>query len=359
MPSKFLEKMKAAELAQTPQEGPQGPPAYAPPPAPVYTPPAPAYAPPAPVYAQGPPAYAPPAPVYAPPAPGPPAYALHAQHAPAPYKPASDPVDLVHRKLQETVRNNRLESFYNPQQLSDVARRIAATPVKVMANEFHIAEELAIDLYQLALYDIIVLADDSGSMVQDSRIGELTEILRSIAGVAGRFDQDGMAVCFLNSPKTVNGIRNEDDASAALQGIRFSGSTPLGAALRTKVLAGISKTQPAKPLLVLILTDGEPDSKDDVFRSLSDAKQFNAKSGRTNVTFAFAQIGNDKAAQKFLCELDCNPTVGDIVDVTSNFEMEEAEYAVQGGQLTPHMWLLKLMLGAIDPTYDAGDESHP
>lgn len=45
-----------------------------------------------------------------------------------------------------------------------------------------------------------------------------------------------------------------------------------------------------------------------------------------------------------------------MVDCTSNFEVEQDEMAKQGVVLDPSTWLVKMMLGAIDPSYDAQDE---
>jgi hypothetical protein len=38
------------------------------------------------------------------------------------------------------------------------------------------------------------------------------------------------------------------------------------------------------------------------------------------------------------------------VDATSYYELEAEEYARKGVNLTPDLWLVKLMVGAIDPT---------
>ena len=41
-----------------------------------------------------------------------------------------------------------------------------------------------------------------------------------------------------------------------------------------------------------------------------------------------------------------------MIDATSYFELEAEEYKQRGVVLTPELWLVKLMVGAIDPTYD-------
>jgi hypothetical protein len=71
-------------------------------------------------------------------------------------------------------------------------------------------KELAVDLSGLALYDIVILADDSSSMAfeeQGERIDDLKMILNRVAEVATLFDQDGITIRFLNSPAQGNNIR--------------------------------------------------------------------------------------------------------------------------------------------------------
>ena len=103
------------------------------------------------------------------------------------------------------------------------------------------------------------------------------------------------------------------------------------------------------------------------------------------------QVGKDQEAQEFLGKLDNDPVVGPMVDATSYFELEAEEYRKKGvvgcscqcpivitcatlttetrlastqdiplellgsQVLTPDLWLVKLMVGAIDPSYDEQD----
>jgi len=65
-----------------------------------------------------------------------------------------------------------------------------------------------------------------------------------------------------------------------------------------------------------------------------------------------SQVGKDTDAQAFLGRLDNDRDVGGMVDATSYFELEAEEYKQRGIVLTPELWMVKLMVGAIDPTYD-------
>lgn len=68
--------------------------------------------------------------------------------------------------------------------------------------------ELAYDLATLALYDIVIFADDSGSMIFEEggeRINDLKVILGRVAEVATLFDEDGMP-CACNDFTGIPGI---------------------------------------------------------------------------------------------------------------------------------------------------------
>ena len=66
-------------------------------------------------------------------------------------------------------------------------------------------------------------------------------------------------------------------------------------------------------------------------------------------------MGKDQEAQAFLGRLDNDRVVGGMIDATSYYELEAEEYARKGIQLTPDLWMVKLMVGSIDPSYDEQD----
>lgn len=76
--------------------------------------------------------------------------------------------------------------------------------------------ELAFSMASLALYDIIIYADDSGSMAFEEggeRINDLKLMVGRVADVATMFDDDGILVRFMNGNLEGNGVR--DSGSAA------------------------------------------------------------------------------------------------------------------------------------------------
>ena len=143
--------------------------------------------------------------------------------------------------------------------------------------------------------------------------------------------------------------------------VQFTGMTPLGSSLDSKVIrpflgAGIQGRNLQKPILVITITDGEPtgEPQNTVANVIKNAKNMCANSiyGPGAIAFEFAQVGKDTKAQAFLGRLDTDPEIGKMIDATSYYELEAEEYSRRGVNLTPELWLVKLMVGAVDPTYD-------
>ena len=196
------------------------------------------------------------------------------------------------------------------------------------------------------------------------RIKDLKAILSRVCEVATLFDDDGLTVRFMNSKLEGNNIKSSSAASTLVDRVKFEGMTPLGTNLDVKVIqplftALVQKNALPKPVLVISITDGEPTGEpmDRVVQVIKNAKALatNSPFGPGSIAFEFAQVGKDAAAQAFLAKLDKHPEIGKMIDATSYFELEQEEYKRKGVNLTPDVWLVKLMVGAIDPTFDEQD----
>lgn len=272
--------------------------------------------------------------------------------------------------LQHTVQDQRLQAFYPPQALEQIASRVAQTgALDRIIQEWRLPKEVALDLVKIALFDVVILCDDSGSMAFEQngeRIEDLKLILSRVAFACSLFDQDGINIRFLNSQYDGNNISSEAQAMQLVSSVKFSGLTPLGTSLDQKVLQPML-LQPAranalrKPLLVICITDGAPAGEpvDKVFDVISRAHDELARTryGPDAVSFQFAQVGDDLKAEAFLASLDAHPKVGPLIDSTGNYEMESAQFQRMSGQsMDPTLWLCKMLLGPIDSSYDTKDE---
>merc|ERR1712000_273382 len=115
--------------------------------------------------------------------------------------------------LQATIQEKQLQNFYPPghPMLDQIAAR-AAQQVSQLAATWRISPEIASDIVKLALYDVILYIDDSGSMQFEEngeRIDDLKLILSRVAYATSLFDEGGIQVRFMNSPDQGNNIRSE------------------------------------------------------------------------------------------------------------------------------------------------------
>jgi Mg-chelatase subunit ChlD len=322
-----------------------------------------------------------------------------------PYEKKNDIADDIRRKIKNCHSVNKLENIISDDALENVitkALRITPDQLKNVVNLE--SNDLLTDIYQLALYDVIILADDSGSMYGSDRIEELKVVSSIIAQVVTLFDDDGISIRFLNEDPTdprkpnvsiIDNLTDQKEIESLIEHISFNGSTPLGRSLYNKIIKPflLNRTlkEFKKPILVIILTDGVADDESKVESTLAEVLAFLKKHGLGNgCVFQVAQIGNEKSAQAFLARIDKNggtkaasksnqrfATIkklfknddtrgeiettsgyGHLIDCTSGYDLESAEVLkAHGFELTSFMWILKLLLGAIDATYDGLDEA--
>lgn len=271
-------------------------------------------------------------------------------------------------KVRSIIQINGLQAFYPPQKLQVLEQRLAGVDFSALARKWNMSLELAVDLASLALYDTVIYADDSTSMKyadNGERIDDLKLILERVADVSTLFDDDGISIRAINSNAEGDNITSASAAAAYVGNLRFSGMTPLGTKMEERILEPmvfqpIKHRSLPKPVLVVTITDGEPtqEPSSKIFSVIKNAKKVTGNSayGPKAVAFSFAQVGKDTEAQAFLEKLDTDRHVGDLVDCTSYFELEAEEYKKKGVILTPEIWMVKMLVGAVDPSYDEQDE---
>jgi len=281
------------------------------------------------------------------------------------------------QELERAIQEQSLQKFYGPgtpgaQKIPMIAAR-AGQQVDRLVQAWRIQKEIANDIVRLALYDIVLYIDDSGSMSFEEngeRIKDLQLILQRVAFAGTLFDEDGIELRFMNEDLPINevsNIRSEQQVEQLLSRKRYKGLTPFGTELRKKVIdpilvSRLNSGRMQKPLLIISITDGSPAGEPT--NALTETVQYavqqaqRSQYGSGAVAFQFAQVGNDQKATEFLARLDNDPMVGREVDCTSNFENEQVEMSKANPpvDLTPDLWFMKLILGAIDPSYDTKDE---
>lgn len=262
-----------------------------------------------------------------------------------------------------------MPAFRDPSYITNVAR-VAGPKVEQLCRSWQIPLEVGKDIVRLALFDIVIYVDDSGSMLPKGgkRVRDMMRVLNRAAYAATLFDPDGVTVRFINSTAQGDNIRNEADVNRLIESVDFRGRTAIGTELRRKILEPLvlqraRQGQMQVPVLIIAITDGEPAGEDDdaIFHAIKHAADELARTplGPGAIAYQFTQVGEDEEARRFLNRLDTHPQVGSLVDVTASLEIEQEEMARINPSmaLTADFWTLKLLLGSIDSSWDAADEN--
>ncbi|RPB08727.1 hypothetical protein P167DRAFT_567690 [Morchella conica CCBAS932] len=262
--------------------------------------------------------------------------------------------------INSVLKDQGLSDFYKPDdlRLKEIAEKAAEYAKNHPDGPLGKPEDTA-DLCQLGLYDNICFLDDSGSMKEDNRIQSLKEILKRVVSITGLLDFDGVQIRWLNyaNDSTMNDIYEPAGLTPIFNVVKFDGSTPLGTKLKQKVIdpmivAKLAGKQLKKPIIVSIITDGEPNEEpvDQLEKSIKECKDALVKNGykENHVLFQISQIGNSKGAEKFLNDLKADKNIRRLLYLTSGSLDKQMElFHEQENEL--QKWLLNIMLAPVRP----------
>ncbi len=230
-----------------------------------------------------------------------------------------------------------------------------------------IRPDFAAKLRQLEEYEIVALFDDSGSMAtqvkplpgafQDpfspipTRWSEAKLHASITVDLAACLDPDGIDIRFLNRPGFTN------VATSAQVGGAFQpppgGYTPLVRAVQA-IFEEKAAVIRERKMLLIILTDGQP--TDD--RGNPQVREFEEllRNRPKNVFVSIVACTDDEGSVGYLNKLD---RIVPGMDVVDDYTSELAEVRkVQGAKFrfTFGDYVVKTLLGCVDPTMDALDE---
>mmetsp|Transcript_18048 Transcript_18048/g.54854 ORF Transcript_18048/g.54854 Transcript_18048/m.54854 type:complete len:311 (-) Transcript_18048:92-1024(-) len=228
--------------------------------------------------------------------------------------------------------------------------------VAKMQEELDLPEEIVRDLLSVAGADIVVVADDSGSMsmvsnyqTRSTRWTELQTTLNKLAHMLLVVDHsDGFHVQFLNDP-TWHNVHTKEHLETLFYGRQPRGRTPLAERLRP-ILDGSWHPKGHSnetDIILLVMTDGEP--SDCSFESLRTM----VAQKRKNVYLTFMMCTeDDDVVDKYNKYVDHLPGV----DITDDYASEKREVEGFGRSLPYYKWLAKAVLGGKMYKYDHMDE---
>lgn len=230
-----------------------------------------------------------------------------------------------------------------------------------------IRADFAAKLRQLEEYEIVALFDDSGSMAtqvkalpgafQDpfapvpTRWSEAKLHASITVDLAACLDPDGIDIRFLNRPGFSN-VATSAQVSGAFAP-HPNGYTPL-----VRAIKGIFEEKAAvireRKMLLIILTDGQPtdDRGNEQVREFEELLRHRPK----NVFVSIVACTDDEASVGYLNKLD---RIVPGLDVVDDYASERAEVLKKQGprfRFTFGDYVVKSLLGAVDPTMDKLDE---
>ncbi|KAF8248704.1 hypothetical protein K440DRAFT_642123 [Wilcoxina mikolae CBS 423.85] len=166
----------------------------------------------------------------------------------------------------------------------------------------------------LALYDLVILIDDSLSMKTEekgSRKKALEKTLKIVSWVYTLARPDGIvAIKYLNAKQGESDVM-PGHVKKIIKEHKFQGWTRIGTKMKNKVFDNFVKPDMKKPLLVITITDGDVfGEKKGVLVSVIDKYT----KSRPAVAFQFARVGNDEGAAKLLQDLNDDHKIGYLID---------------------------------------------
>jgi hypothetical protein len=164
--------------------------------------------------------------------------------------------------------------------------------------------------------DYYLIIDRSGSMSWGGRWAEAEKAVKSLAPYICKFDPDGITLYFFDHEvNQFDNIQTQSQVEELFRTYKPRGSTNLALALHTAFDHHFKGQRGASTMLVV--TDGSPDSQEEVKRIVRRATH--SMLADEELSVSFIQIGNDVGATKFLKLLDddLDEAKFDIVDTIS------------------------------------------
>lgn len=210
------------------------------------------------------------------------------------------------------------------------------------------------NLKQLTNWEIIVVADDSGSMstpLSDNprmtRWEELKNTMSKLIELATCLDANGVDLYFLNRGVLKNVMDVRQVTHAFNKGP--SGTTPTRDVF-DRIMR--EKYNGEKNLLLLIATDGAPNNmnEEQFFNYIKARGGFGPEEVlQSKVRISFLICSDNKKDVKFLNQMDKIPGV----DVTDDYDSEKKQ--TKNPYFNRVSYIAKALLGPVDARYDAVD----
>jgi hypothetical protein len=238
-----------------------------------------------------------------------------------------------------------------------------------VAAKYELAGGAIVKLRKLESFDIVVIADDSSSMLQPahdippeqpflsvpSRWEELKSRVMQIVEIATCLDQDGIDIYFLNREAHYNVGQPED--ARRLFDQSPNGYTPLTKAYKRVLNEKLN--DPEKNVLIIVATDGEPNKKVNGTWQKDATGFYNLLKNRPEPSRCPTAIMACTDSEHEIGWLNRMDDTIPCIDVVDDYNAEKNEVISCQGRSFPFShgdFVVKTLLGPIDPVYDNLDE---
>lgn len=235
--------------------------------------------------------------------------------------------------LNDAIKSGGLDEFFDKDdpevtKLAEKAAKLLDDPNYPLNDGNQIAV-----IARTCLYKIVLYCDDSLSMTQESRIATQVTFARRLAKLILPMNESAITLRFINANAPGTAWDNMTDVEAiatAIQNVPYTGYTPIGTNLKSKVLEPILDPQFAggyvkkvKPVAVLIVTDGWPYNEADdhmrnvIYESIDKLKKLGYKRPQIVIKYQINQIGHESRSTAFIQGLFNDQTIKPNVYCTS------------------------------------------
>ncbi|KAK6522126.1 hypothetical protein TWF281_002692 [Arthrobotrys megalospora] len=217
------------------------------------------------------------------------------------------------KKMEEFMGQSALGSIFDdqPDYLSTVSKKAAALandPTTDLGNSDNIEDMIQLALFQTILFCGKFKARD-GSMA-GSRLRAQNELIARIVKIATKLQPDDKLteVRFINTNAAFH-FNGDSNIEGELQGVAARGGTPLGAKFKEKIIRpyvyeAIKNKTFKNPLLIAVITDGEPSDNDRFKGVLKECYDYirDETNLEANAVLRFQvnQVGDDAGAEEFI-----------------------------------------------------------
>ncbi|KAH2369449.1 hypothetical protein KXW57_004350 [Aspergillus fumigatus] len=217
----------------------------------------------------------------------------------------------------------------------------AVVEVKRVSTEFGLPCERASGIVKLALYDFVILCDNSFSMRNHKEVLENT--LLKLARLSTLLAPGGISIRFPNHWWGYNGDSDNLLTAEAVRRqfaeVSFYGRSKLGTTLRKKIVQPMIRKAEERtlkrPVITMIITDGEPygERRETLRDTIQSCKQSVALQsyGKAAAVFVVSRIGNSTKADQFIAELQSDKSIANMTYCSREALDEQQEVFKQCG----------------------------